>query len=73
MSVYVLVLIAAMLHTSLDNLKESKPNVELSADQLWLLQMECTMLWALSTTLQIWLQGSRPYLTDVTCLHGQVE
>lgn len=61
------------MHTSADNLKEAKPHDELSAEQLWLLQMECTMLWALSTTLQIWLQGRRPHLTDVTRLRGQVE
>ncbi|CAE6958909.1 unnamed protein product [Symbiodinium sp. CCMP2592] len=64
--------IEAMLHTSQDNLKEANPNDELSAEQLFLLQMECTMLWALSTTLQIWLQGRRPHLTDVARLEAAV-
>ena len=54
------------LHPSnLPKEREASPD-DLSGEQLWLLQVECTMLWSLSTTMQIWLQGRRPYLTDVT-------
>ena len=54
------------LHPSnLPKEREASPD-DLSGEQLWLLQVECTMLWSLSTTMQIGLQGRRPYLRDVT-------